>query len=149
MADIAGLAAEVKNDPLSRGYNNMTDAQVRDDLLTNMVQRKRDVPVGDVAGKAVLTGLMPKLKAATGNTNAQTLLDLIRGQTAMSVIEFTDSATQNAVTAMLDDIVANTTVERTEADALLALGTETVSRAAYLGYPNLTERDVYVARGGE
>jgi hypothetical protein len=143
------LAQYIADDPDGRGFSGMTDAQVRDDLLAQEVQRYRDVPVGEIAGKAVLTGLVPKLKAATGNDNAQTLLDLIRGQTAMSVIEFTDSAAQSAVTAMLDDIVANTTVTQAEADALLALGTETVSKAADLGHPNLTERDVYLARGGE
>jgi hypothetical protein len=143
------LANHITADPDGRGYSSKSDAQVRDDLLAQEVQRYRDVPVGEIAGKAVLTGLVPKLKAATGNDNAQTLLDLIRGQTAMSVIEYTDTQSRGAVTAMLDDIVANTTVEQAEADALAALGTETVSKAVSLGYPNLTERDVHVARGGE
>jgi hypothetical protein len=146
---VADLADHIAADPDERGYSSMTDAQVRDDLLAQMVERYRDVPVGEIAGKAVLSGLVPKLKAATDNDNAQTLLDLIRGQTAMSVIEYTDTQSRSAVTAMLDDIVANTTVEQAEANALLALGTETVSRAADLGHPNLTERDVYLARGGE
>jgi len=146
---MGALADHIATDPDARGFASMTDAGVRDDLLAQQVTRYRNVPIGEIAGKAVLSGLVPKLKAASSHDNAQTLLDLVRGQTAMSVIEYSDASTRAAVDGLMADIVANTTVEQAEADAITALGTETVSKAVDLGYPNLTARDVHVARRSE
>ena len=142
------LADHISADPDGRGYVSMTDAQVRDDLLAQTVSRFRAVPVGEIAGAVMLLGVKPDLKANAGNDAVDTLLELVRGQTALSEIDYRDPTTRSVVGGLLDTAKGAGALTQDDVDALTALGSETVTKAADLGHPDLTERQVYLARGG-
>jgi len=104
--------------------------------------------VGEIAGAVLLRGLKPGLKAQAGNDAVDTLLELVRGQTALSEIDYRDPNTRAVVGGLLDAAKQAGALTQDDVDALTALGSETVTKAADLGYSNLTERQVYLARGG-
>ncbi len=125
------LADEISGDPLTRGYSGMTDQQVADDLNTEY----RNVSVDTVASDLVVAALV------TANVNA---LAAGKQRTMWGIIGAGSVRTDDAeVKAIFADMFPAGSATRTN---LLALATQSMSRANELGLGTVRVGDVIEAR---
>ena len=126
------LKDEITNDPLTRGYAGMTDAQVADSL-TNTIDR--------VVTKQFISG--SEIFNATDDTEYSALTDAQKSAwDALCAIDQIDTVS-GVAKAREAELFGGGTTTRTN---LLAIRNETVSRAQELGLGNVNEGDVRQAR---
>lgn len=121
------LKAEIDNDPLARNYAGMTDDQLVADSL-NAVTDTRDRSV--IPAHEVFEAMVPTDMAALTDEEKGRLRTLL----AMGSVNIQGGNTRS----MLGGIFGGTAT----AANLVALQSESVSRAANLGFPVITEADV-------
>ena len=132
MADIEGLAKEMNEDPLNRGYSSMSDQQVADDLNTSRRTKYRDVPVAELVGVVELRGIYEKLESAS-TTEAAKLLRLSGNKSPITSLAYSDSSQRTQIDGLLDQLAADGIISSEDQEALKDLGTYKVSRAEELG----------------
>jgi hypothetical protein len=66
-AQLSTLAAEITNDPLSRGYSGMTDAAAADSINTSNRPTYKAVYTADIRRYVLINLIMPALKDARTN----------------------------------------------------------------------------------
>lgn len=121
--DIQALAAEIANDPLSRGYSGMTDQQVADDLNTAY----REVIRSTLTGSTIFNAIEPSEFEALGDQSKQFVRDVFSLGDAVDVGEGTNARAVllgafGAGTTTRENLVAAVTDTRTRAEELNLLG---------------------------
>jgi len=132
MANTTALTTELNEDPLGRGYANMTDAEAADDLNTAYVTQYIDIPVGRLAGVIELEGIYEQLEPS-GLAEAQKLLRIVRGETAISELAYSLSQQRTKIDEMLDALVSQGVLSGGQAEKLKALGFRKITRAQQKG----------------
>ena len=130
--DLVSLALELTDDPLARGYAGMTDQAAADSLNAADRVRYRDVPVGELAGVVELRDIYEKLAAAAGDATAAKLLRLVRGETAISIVEYSQPGVRLLLDAQLNHLVTASILTGDDQTAIAALGRLLISRAREL-----------------
>ena len=133
MADLTTLSNHILNDPDSRGYSTMTDKEVKDDLFAQQVQSN----INSFSGDFMFARTDPN--EFSGLTEHKQVL-----WTSFCSKASVDPWETNNIEFVRYIFGPSSTTESN----LGAERTEPVSRAEDLGYPNLTERMVHLARGG-
>ena len=144
------LTAELIADPLGRGYAEMTDQEAADAM--NAVDRTRNktphkAPLWQIKQLCLEQGVWFALKLAAATESP------IQGAAATAVELIEDDRFENldldnaAAQQMLAALAAGGVVTQAQSDAIYALGTETLSRAAELGLPTVALQDIEIARG--
>lgn len=131
MAFLEDLKAEIDADPLTRGYSGMSDAQVAVDLNTAYRSRNRTSLTGDA------------LFTATDSTDFTGLTDHKRelwvSWTSKDSVDPWNASNVSFVTWIFGG-------GSTSLSNLAALRTESISRAAELGFPEVNASNVQGAR---
>lgn len=147
--DYATLRAELATDPLGRGYAAMTAAQAAASL--NAVDRQ-------VANKVNLRDLIVYLlkagkwigiedEATTGALNARA--ECRAFMVIMNNVNFTDlDLSDPIVRGMLGNIKTAGLLDAADQAAILAMGSETMSRAAERGLGTVLEKHIAASRAG-
>ena len=133
--DYAKLRTELTTDPVALGYAGLTDQAAADKLNaldTGRTRNRTAVPVQEVFN-AIDDGAWP---------STTILQDKLRGILGMPVVDASNTNTRGIFGAIFPNS-APTANTRTR---LLALATETVSRATELGLGTVTAGDVNLAR---
>lgn len=142
------LSDELSNDPLSRGYSGMTDAEAAASL--HMVNRPGAVPAKDVRRYLLLAGKWPGLVDAAANDSTgsvrQIAVNIVDTLANFEDFDLQDSTVLAAVTAGLDGAIAAGLMETANKTAILAMENNRQSRAAELGIPQTNLGDVIAAR---
>lgn len=135
--DYQALFDELTNDPLSRGYAGMTDAEAADDLNTEYRTRNRASMSGDEVFGATDPAEFNALDTGSGNTpDVQGHWIAFCGRDNIDPFGSANVAFVQSVFGAGSTTVSN----------LAALRTETVSRAVELGLGAVTAGDVIKAR---
>lgn len=143
----AVLTAEVQGDPLTLGYSGMTNAEVAASL--NAVNRSRvsAVSMRLVIRWATRWDVLYTLEVGA-NTGPPAVRKLCKGALAMlassHVPEF--DVTDPELQGMMAALVTAGTITQAMADDLVALGTETISRAEELGLPEVNHGHIFHVR---
>jgi hypothetical protein len=152
-AQLSTLAAEITNDPLSRGYSGMTDAAAADSINTSNRPTYKAVYTADIRRYVLINLIMPALKDArtTGSTAeiknvADTAYEMLFPG-AFVTIELQDPSTYSTMSAMMDILVSASVITTDQKAAILALRNTTRTRAAELDIPAPTHLDVAYSRG--
>lgn len=128
MPDWAALKAELTDDPLTRGYAGMTDAQVLASLLT----QNRSVARQTVRGAEIYNAIVPGEFQALSAAQQQFVRDVF------SLGDEIDARPSTNARNVLATIFDNTTTLTN----LAALLSQTISRAEELGLGELREHDI-------
>lgn len=124
------LKDEITNDPLGRGYGDMTDQDVADDLNTAYREKHRRVPMSEIHDWASGIRIFKRF-ADAGMVDGdlfRELTYLIQGK--QEDVNFQASAASNLVS----DLVSNGILTQEESQSLQGLGTYYITRANELGY---------------
>jgi uncharacterized membrane protein YebE (DUF533 family) len=132
MADLAKLKAEVNEDPLDLGYVNMTDAEVANSLNARDIVKYVDVGVGELAGVIELGNIYEKLEQAN-TPEAAKVLRITGNGSPITVLEYSDPGTREALNAMIDKLVADGVISDSDRNAMMSLGMGFITRAEQLG----------------
>lgn len=132
--DIAAFQAEVKNDPLNRGYAQMTDAQMFASVSEK--NRSRTVTVGSrpLLEWAAAEGRYAKLERASKDDQ---LSDLVRS-VAMAACKLIDRGdteldlNSSMHVNLLDALVQSGVLSASDKQSLVDLSTKAISRAEEL-----------------
>lgn len=150
--DIAALAAELADDPLSLGYAQLSDAQAADVLNAPTRPGRKPVPASEVRRYVLLAGLWPGFQAlaASGTDPVQrgtaiTILQTL-APNSFDTIRMNDPAIRTAVAQMLQTMVDAGAMTAAQRDAMVALGDAQVSRAEELGLGHVHHIDIAEAR---
>jgi len=149
------LATELADDPLERGYSGMTDVQAAGSL--NTVNRDRVVAITSAellawSGGGANDGAVTPSRYERIETAAKEHTSLaVRGASKAAIqLIGRDGTTLNlALTdrmGMVDALVVGGVLTTDEKTALVALGTETITRAAELGIRRVLPGHVMKAR---
>jgi len=157
MADYSKLREELTTDPLERGYAAMSDAEAAADL--NSEHRTRTVHISSAAlltwaggGANDTTGVRSRYERIEANADeSEQSSRAVRGacKAAVKMVERSDTYLDFANAshaAMVDGLVAGQVLTSDEKDELVAMGTETISRATELGIGRVLEGYVTKAR---
>ncbi len=131
MPNYAALHDELINDPIGRGYGLMSDPEAADSLNTP----NRNVSVDSVPSEFVVAALVASEVASLTAAQQRTMWGIIGAGTVRA-----DDAEVKAVFA---DLFGAATTTRAN---LLALGTQTISRAQEIGIGFVKAPDVNEAR---
>jgi len=148
MVNIQELAAEIENDPLSRGYVSMSNTEVAASL--NAVNRTVTLP-------AVATSLS---RWASKSGRYQQIFDLANNVAKTDEIRSAAWVVKNAIDsntfqldmsnaddeAMIDALISGGALDATDKAALIGDSTVTISRAEELGWTTVTAGHVAQAR---
>lgn len=134
--DIQGFLAEIKNDPLQRGYATMSDEQLY--ASVNAKDRSRIVIVGSrpLLEWAAAEGRYSKLDKAARNDQVP---DLVRSvaMAACKLIDRNDTEldlNSSLHMNLLNALVQSGVLTQQDKDSLVALSTAFISRAQELGF---------------
>ena len=141
-------------------YAGMTDAAVLSAVNDATVTQAVDIPISAVTQALALGGLLPTVKgwssappAVAGSvtqaaSTAAATFGLIVGPPPLfDSLQMSVPATAQAINSMVSALVSAGLLASTIADALLALGTTTVSQASLWGFQNgIYENDLAAAR---
>ena len=141
-------------------YAGMTDAEVLSAVNAATVTQAVDIPISAVIQALALSGLLPTVKgwasappAVAGSvtqaaSTAAATFGLIVGPPPLfDSLQMSVPATATAISGMVSALVSAGLLASTIADALLALGTTTVSQASLWGFTNgVIENDLIAAR---
>lgn len=151
--DYVTLVAELKTDPLTRGYASMSDDAAADDLNSAYRSRNIDVPLTAFVGYVELHSVYEKIDAANNDANTPAQLKALcakairlRLQNGIQVFEFSDPVKRATLVGMLNALVAGNVIAQADADGIVALSVEPVSRADELGIGAVEPYMVYQAR---
>jgi len=129
--DYAILSSELSSDPLARGYSGMTDQEAADDLNTKYRTATRTA----VFGSEILN--------ATDDTEFSALTDAEKDRwLALCAVDYVN-VSSGVAKSLEADIFGPGTTTRTN---LIALKTESISRALELGLNGVLSGDVQYAR---
>ncbi len=143
------LNTELTTDPLSRGYSGMTDAQAADDL--NTVYRPAEVPVpgleADIRRFGLWTRYREKAEAkdqdgAYLNSAMREFMDLFYSSLNQASTRTSDSYMND----LIDRMVAEGSMGAAAGEQLKAYDNNRQSRGSEIGFGNVTDADVTVAR---
>lgn len=137
MADLSRLQTELNTDPLALGYAGMTNLQAANKLNaldTGRTRQRTAVPAREVLG-CIDNGAWPSTGA-----NQDKLARLLS-------IDPIDASNAN-IRGIFAAVFPNSGNTAATNQRLNALATETISRAAELGYGVVTEGEVQMARAG-
>lgn len=135
--DYTALRAELTGDPVALGYSGLTDALAAAKL--NATDTGRTLARTDVPPREVFNAINDAAWPATA-----ILQDKLRALLGMPTIDASNPNTRGIVAA----IFPNSGATAATFARLLALGTQTVSRAAELNLGTVTTLDVTRARSG-
>lgn len=135
--DLKALHNELANDPLGRGYAQMTDAQAAASLNSVANGNGRPVARSIIPAREIIEATAPAEWGALSAAEKQRYQTI----TGAGDVDVRGANTRAAFLAMFG---AGTATRA----ALAALQNETVSRAVELGIGNVRPRDVALARGG-
>ena len=141
-------------------YAGMTDAAVLTAVNAAAVAQAVDIPISAITEALALGGLLPTVKgwssappAVAGSvtqaaSTAAATFGLIVGPPPLfDSLQMSVPATATAISGMVSALVSAGLLASTIADALLALGTTTVSQASLWGFQNgVYENDLAAAR---
>ena len=141
-------------------YAGMTDADVLSAVNAATVTQAVDIPISAVTQALALGGLLPTVKgwasappAVAGavtqaaSTAAATFGFIVGPPPLFNSLQMSVPATAAAISGMVSALVSAGLLASTIADALLALGTTTVSQASLWGFTNgVIENDLIAAR---
>lgn len=146
------LSDELTNDPLSRGYFGMTDAQVVASI--NAKTRPGPIPADDVKRYLLMQGkwgaIVDDADKSTVEADRQSCLVLVQALTLFDEFDLQDAAKKTAVQAALDALkTTGGTGHITDAEATTIMGLENnrQSRAQELGLGGVTAGQIAKARG--
>lgn len=134
------LKAEIEADPIALGYAGKTDQQIADllnSLTTSRTLARTHVETWELLGAITTSPDAWPAVASISESKLRTILGL----------PFVDASNTN-VRAMLGAIFPNSGNTATTRTNLLALGSQTVSRATELGLEAPTAVDVNRAKAG-
>lgn len=147
------LYNEILNDPLSRGYAQMSDAEVAADL--NTAYRTIDNPKAFATEREIAFAMA---EAAEDPTAGEALLAKLEAAATSNAVVARNLAWVKPseggipighplVKATVSQLRTADVINDAERDVMLGLGGKTVSRAAELGLGNVNFRDVQRAKG--
>jgi hypothetical protein len=152
MTTLDTLRLEMANDPEGLGYSGMSDPEVADALNAPSRQALGTVAASEVRRFVLLNGIWPSIaNAAQGHADptvrgtAVTILQTL-APNSFDQIRMGDSQVYNAVSQMLATLVSGGVMTADQRDAMIALGTVSISRATELGLPHISHVDVGMAR---
>ena len=131
--DNATLVTELTTDPLGRGYSGMTDQQAADDLNTAYRSRNRSSVKGSEIFNAIVLSEYDALADA----------EKLKVQIICGLGDDIDVGAGTNTRAFLIAAFGPATVTR---DNLIALASESISRAIELGLSELEAKHVRIAR---
>lgn len=148
MAEVDILRDEIKNDPLNRGYADMTPDRVVSSLTTR--NRRGNVETREVIQYLLITGKWAALVDAASNEvdrdRRLVAVDTVETLRSFSTIDLGDPTIYTAVSTRLDDLVTHGFLSSVERTAILMLGEQKLSRAEELGLKHVVQSDVLAAR---
>lgn len=133
--NIEGLIAELKNDPLARGYSSKTDAQAFADLTSLATGRTKNLTA--LSAMQVYNAIVPSELQALSGAQQWAVRDLYNLGDNVNV-----SPGTNARTTLLNAF-GPATVTRANLSTLVTVA---ISRAEEIGCPDLTLFDVTYLR---
>lgn len=133
------LSAEITNDPLSRGYAGMTNAEVAASLNTR--NRGAAIPAKEVMKYFMLNGLIwSKVKLLSMNEAADVTARMVAIQAIDSLVsgafqdfDVTDPVVISGITAQLDVLIAAGCMTSDDKVAILAKANNKRTRAEEIG----------------
>jgi len=141
------LRDELSNDPLGRGYADMTDLEVAQDLMSERLTIRKRVQVPRLGQFLMEEDLWEIIREATGSsTEAEAKAAENVRDAAMAPPAEVDLDSEGLSTA-LDTLVSEGTITASQRDSIDALADYNVSRAGQLGLGTVREGDVSRARG--
>lgn len=144
------LRSELQDDPLGRGYADMSDAEALASLTTDDRSVFRDVPISSIAGMIEMLGVVPALRAVDDASPvhpvADQLMRFVAGQSPMVAVQYSDPDIRQRVDAGVHGLADAGVITTDQAAQIVALGQRTVSRAKELGLNRVTELSVKEAR---
>lgn len=152
--DIDALVAELRDDPLQRGYAEMSALEAAASLSAVNRSRRRLVPNWEIKRAVIEMGRWGVIVLAAQGAGEPAPPYEVRAL-AINVGDWIDDRTgqiqhtdmdRPSAQAMLTALVQSTLLSQEQADSLAALADETVSRATELGLPLVEEKHVRDAR---
>jgi hypothetical protein len=159
MNSILALRNEIINDPKAIGYTNMTDAQILTSINNANITTTINPPIQSVFNTFLVRNVWVNIEllsrdnktgVAAHDNALQAAISFVRmvASSPTGVVMMTDPATNATVTASLTALVTNGTIAQADANAVLALGTQTINRLQQIGWTTLaTLNDIVAARG--
>jgi len=148
MVNIQALAAEIENDPLSRGYVSMTNSEVASSL--NTVNRTVTIPAAPTSLSRWASKLgryqriLDTAEASAKGDNVRSAAWIVKN--AIDVNTFQLDMNNGDDEAMIDLLVTDGTLTAADKSALIGDLTVTISRAEELGWTTVTAGHVAQAR---
>lgn len=126
------LQTEVTDDPLGRGYADMTDQGVADDLMTEYVEKHCRVPMSELHDWASAKRLYKRFvdNGIEGGPLHNELKVLIQGKQEDVNMQSSD----DGVTGLITDMIMNGIITQAEAGELQSQGVYYISRAKDIGF---------------
>lgn len=151
---LAILAAEIVGDSLARGYAQMSDSEVADDLARIYRAGRQAVYARDVRRYVLLNGIWPAVQALAADVNAAlqsrgaaiTFLETL-APNSFDQFNLQETAVYQGVDASLGMLQAAGVLTADQRADLLGLADTQMSRAHELGLDGLDHIDVARARG--
>lgn len=147
--DINGFQAEVKFDPLGRGYSGMNDQQLWDSLQA--LDRSKTVPLGSrtLLEWAAYNSRYQKLENAANDANTG---DAVRSicKAALKILDRADTELDLRYPehmTLLDGLVASGVLSSEDKDSLVAASTVMVSRAEEINCKDMDFNYMVYLRG--
>ena len=140
---------DLKAELLGQAYTGKTDAEALE-LLTAPIHIVVDPPVKALRRYLVMTGKLGAIEIAAEGTDAvaavcRTALAAIQ-PSSFDTLDFTIPEALASITAMLDVVMGAGIISQSDKTAILALGNTTTTRAAQIGWPQVTIHDIAYAR---
>lgn len=147
--DINGFQAEVKLDPLGRGYSGMNDQQLWDSL--QVLDRSKIVPLGSrtLLEWAAYNSRYQKLENAANDVNTG---DAVRSicKAALKILDRADTELDLRYPehmTLLDGLVASGVLSSEDKDSLIATSTVMISRAEEINCKDMDFNYMVYLRG--
>ena len=137
------LVEELQNDPLGRGYTNMSDQQVADSLNEPNRTRLRSVPVSEFinylyevsdASNISRMRLIKQGRETATSPVAELAADLVDLLQEVPQLDMTVSEFSNRMDVMLQSLVDGGLLLDAEKTDLMGKGEEVISRAQEIGF---------------
>lgn len=136
-AQLQTLKDEITNDPDTRGYAGMTDAEIADDLRILRVANDREVSLAEF-----MSVIRPDAWPASNQSDDWNFLNIL---TRMDPIPLNVQTVRNRLTGPAEGVWPTAASDPTRAD-LIALSAETIARYQELGLPRVRTANVTEAK---
>jgi len=141
------LSEEIKNDPLGRGYDGMTDDQIVTSLTAVDIEIDVKVPMRDLLTYLIENDKWADILDASTNNGHAARKACLAFTTICNNVNFSDlDLTNSSVGTLITALTTNNLLEAADVTAITAMGKKNTSRAQQEGLGTIGPGIVEVAR---